>query len=308
MATRPFPVNPVLTAVAIAYRNPDVALIADDVLPRTPTAAAFKYLQFNTPDAFTVPDLKVGRKGYPTEVEFGGTEVSSAVVDYGLDDFIPQEDIDDDNQGVDPRGVAVAYLTNLIQLGREIRAAALVFAAGSYTNTTTLSGTSQWSDQVNSNPVNAILAALDIPIVRPNIMTLGQQTWTQLRSHPKVVQAIGGTAQTAGIVSRRQVADLFELQDIYVGQGFLNTAKKGQTAVMQRVWGKHCALTYRDRSAGPQAGLTFGFTAQAGAKIAGNIVEPKRGLAGGETVRVGERVKELVVAPDAGYFFQNAVA
>lgn len=308
MATRSIPVNPVLTAIAVAYRNPDVALIADDVLPRTPTSASFKYLQFNTPDAFTVPDVSVGRKSYPTEVEFGGTEVQSSVQDYGLDDFIPKEDIDDDNQGVDPRGIATAFMTNLINLAREIRVANLVFNAASYTNSTTLSGTSQWSDQVNSNPVTAILAALDIPIVRPNVITFGQQTWTQFRSNPKVVQAIQGTAQTAGIVSRRQVADLFEVTEIYVGSGFVNTAKKGQTAVFSRAWGKHCALTYRDRAAGPQAGLTFGFTAQCGGKIAGTIDDPKRGLNGGETVRVGERLRELVIAPDAGYFFQNAVA
>ncbi len=38
MAIRPFPIDPKLTAIAIAYRNPDIVLIADSVLPRTPTA------------------------------------------------------------------------------------------------------------------------------------------------------------------------------------------------------------------------------------------------------------------------------
>ena len=32
--TAPFPVTPELTAIAIAYRNPDASLIADDVMPR----------------------------------------------------------------------------------------------------------------------------------------------------------------------------------------------------------------------------------------------------------------------------------
>ena len=35
MATTAFPVNPNLTAIAIGYRNRDVDLIADLVLPRT---------------------------------------------------------------------------------------------------------------------------------------------------------------------------------------------------------------------------------------------------------------------------------
>lgn len=310
MATRPFPVDPVLTAIALAFRNPDISLIADMVLPLTPTAQEFKWLRYDLAQGYTLPDMKVGRKSYPTEVEFSATEVEDKVVDYALDDFIPNEDIEADNQGVDPRGTATAYLSNLINLGREIRAANLVFNTASYAaaNRVTLSGTSQWSDGTNSDPVAAISDALDVPIYRPNIAVFGQAAWTKTRRHPKIVQAIKGTDQGAGMVSRREFADFFELQDIYVGAGFVNTAKKGQTASTSRVWGKHASFIYRDRAAGPQNGVTFGFTAQWGGKQAGTITDQKRGYNGGETVRVGERVKEVVVATELGYYFENAVA
>ena len=44
MSKANFPVNPVLTAIAIAYRNR--RMIADDVLPRTDVGKQeFKYLQ-----------------------------------------------------------------------------------------------------------------------------------------------------------------------------------------------------------------------------------------------------------------------
>jgi len=310
MAVRPFPINPTLTAIAIAYRNPDVALIADDVLPRTPVSQEFKWLRYDLAQGYTVPDTKVGRKTAPNEVEFSAAEVLDKVVDHGLDDFIPQEDIDADNQGVDPRGTATAYMTNLIMLAREIRVAATVFNAANHAagNQVTLSGTSQWSDTANSDPVAAIGDALDTPIYRPNIATFGQRTWTVLRRHPKLVQAIKGTAQGSGSVSRQEFADFFELGAVYVGAGFVNTAKKGQTVNTSRVWGKHAAFLYRDRSAGPQAGVTWGFTADWGGRIAANIPEQKRGLVGGEVVRVGERVKEVVAASDLSYYFQNAVA
>jgi Phage major capsid protein E len=308
MATRPFPIDPKLTAVAIAYRNPDVALIADDVLPRTPVAQEFKWLKYDLAQGFTVPDLKVGRKSFPAEVEFSATEQQDKVSDYGLDDFVPNEDIEADNQGVDPKGVAAGYMTNLLNLGREIRVAGLVFNAASHANNVTLSGTGQWSDTVNSDPVAAIGNALDVPIYRPNICVLGQATWTTLRRHPKIVQAIKNTNQGAGMVSRQEFADFFELQALYIGAGFVNNAKLGQSVSTARVWGKHAAFLYRDRAAGPQAGVTFGFTAAWGNKIAGSMPEPKRGLTGGEQVRVGERVKELVVANDLSYYFQNAVA
>jgi hypothetical protein len=309
-AIRPFPMNPQMSAIAIAYRNPDVALIADMVLPRTPTAQEFKYLKYDLAAGFTVPDARVGRKSLPTEVDFSATEILDKVVDYGLDDIVPNEDIEADNQGVDPMGTAVAYLTNLVNLAREQRVANLVFNTASYSAGlyTTLSGTNQWSDTANSDPVAAIGDALDVPIMRPNIAVFGQQTWTKLRRHPKIVQAIKNTNQGAGMVSREEFAEFFELQEVLVGQGLANTAKKGQTAALSRVWGKHASFFYRDRAAGPQQGVTFGMTAAWGNKIAGNIDEPKIGLSGSQRVRSGERVKEIITAPDVGYFFQNAVA
>ncbi len=308
-AIRPFPIDPKLTAIAIAYRNPDIALIADEVLPRTPVAQEFKYLKYDLAQGFTVPDTRVGRKSTPNEVDFNATEITDKVIDYGLDDLVPNEDVEADNQGVNPLGTATMYLTNLVNLARELRAASLVFNTNSYAagNQTTLSGTSQWSDAANSDPVAAISDALDIPVIRPNIGILGQATWTKLRRHPKIVQAIKNTDQGAGMVSRQEFADFFELQALYVGAGFANSAKKGQTASLARVWGKHASFIYRDRAAGPQAGVTFGFTGEWGSKIAGNIDEPKVGLTGSQRVRVGERVKELICATDLGYFFQNAV-
>ena len=310
MATKPFPVDPKLSAVAIAYRNQDIALIADDVLPRTPVDEEFKYLVFEKGQGFTVPDTRVGRKSTPNEVEFNATEISDRVVDYGLDDLVPNRDILTDNQNIDPLGVATGFLTNLLNLDREQRVANLVFSNASYAvgNKVTLSGTSQWSDAVNSDPVVAISNLLDVPIMRPNIAVFGQATWTALRRHPKIVQAVFGTNQGAGLVSRQQFSDLFELQALYVGQGFVNSAKKGQALSMQRVWGKHASFISRDRSAGPQQGATFGFTGQFGDKIAGSIDEPTIGLKGSVRVRVGEMLKELITANDLGYFVENAVA
>lgn len=308
MATRPFPVDARLTAISLAYRNPDMSLIADGVMPLTPTASEFKWLKYDLAQGYTVPDMKVGRKSYPTEVEFNATEQMDKVVDYGLDDFVPNEDIEADNQGVDPRGTAVAFLTNLIMLGREIRVAGQVFNAANYTNNVTLSGTGQWSDTANSDPVAAIGDALDVPVYRPNVAVFGQATWTKLRRHPKIVQAIKNTNQGAGMVSREEFKEFFELSEVYVGAGFVNTAKKGQTMATSRVWGKHAAFIYRDRAAGPQAGVTWGFTAQWGARKSGSLTDQKRGATGGETLRVLERCKEVVAAPDLGYYFANAVA
>jgi hypothetical protein len=318
MSTTAFPINPELTAVAIAYRNTEDSLIADSVLPRVPTAMKFKYTKYDPAQGFTVPQTKVGRKSEPNMVDFGGTDVNDECVDYGLDDLIPNSEIQAweampkpaSGGPIDPKQLSTMFLTNLIQLDREVRVANIIFNASNYVagQQQTLSGTSQWSDYANSNPLSALLTALDVPLVRPNKMVIGRAAWTGLRQHPKVVQAIYKSQQGAGTISREQLAELLEIEEIIIGSAMVNTARKGQTATYNRTWGKHCALIYSNTQAAMNGQPTYGFTAQFGTKIAGSIPEQKAGLRGGERVRAGESVKEVICAPEAGYFFQNIVA
>ncbi|NVM78899.1 hypothetical protein FHW83_004730 [Duganella sp. SG902] len=318
MSTTAFPINPELTAIAIAWRNSADSLIADRVLPRVPTAMRFKYTKYDIAQAFTLPGTKVGRKSEPNMVDFGGTDVTDECVDYGLDDMIPHQELVAWEQmekpasggPIDPRQISTMFLTNLVLLDREVRAANLIFNPANYNAALqqTLSGTSQWSDYANSNPINAILYALDQPIVRPNKMTIGRAGFTALRQHPKVVQSVYKSAQNAGTVSIDQLKEVLELDEICVGGAFVNTARKGQAPQMQRTWGKHCSFTYTDIQAAQTGQPTFGFTAQFGGRVAGNIAAPTVGLRGSERIRAGESVKEVICAPEAGYFFGNIIA
>lgn len=309
MGNAPFPIQPELTAIAIAYRNG--RLIADDVLPRVPVGKQeFKYWLYSKAEAFTVPDTKVGRRSKPNQVEFSATEQTSATEDFGLDDPIPQNDIDNAPPNYNPLGRSTEQLTNLILLDREVRAANLVFTAATYPtgSKVTLSGTSQWSDYTNSNPIDAITAALDTCIMRPNIAVFGRSTFTKLSQHPRIVKAVLGNAGDSGIARRQDIAALLELDDVLVGEGWVNTAKKGQSPNLVRVWGKHAAFLFRDRNADTRSGTSFGYTVQFGGRVAGAIADPDIGLKGGQRVRAGESVKELITAADLGYFFENAVA
>lgn len=305
----PFPIQPDLTAIAIAYRN--TRLIADAVLPRVPVGKQdFKYLKHAMAEGFTLPDTRVGRRGRPNEVEFSATETPASCLDYGLDDPVPQADIDNAPVNYDPLGRAVEGLTDLIALDREVRAAALVFNAANYgsANKVTLSGTSQFSDFTNSDPIATLMNALDACIMRPNVMVIGRPAFSVLARHPKVIKAVLGNSGDSGVANRKAIADLFELEEVVVGEAFLNTAKKGQAASISRVWGKHISLLYQDKNADTRGGTTFGFTAQFGTRVAGAQADSNIGLRGGQRVRVGESVSELITANDLGYFLQNVAA
>ncbi len=308
----PFVLTPALCAVAVAYKNG--AMIADGVLPRVPVALeSFKYNKFPVGEFFSPPDTKVGRKSQPNQVEFTATEVTDSTEDHGLDDPVPNKDSMNAaaTPGMpDPKMRAALGITELMVLKREVRAASLVFNAANYgpNNKQTLAGTDQWSDYANSNPQADILEAQDSMIMRGNLGVMGRAVWTVIRQHPKMCKAIFGNNTDAGIISRKQFADHFELDELLVGEGWVNTAKKGQAPNLVRVWGKSCAILHRNMNADTEYGVTFGYTAQFGPRVAGEIIDPDIGLHGGVRVRVGESVKELITANDLGYLFSAAVA
>ena len=314
----PFPIQPEYTAIALAYTNR--AYIADEVSPRVRVGKReFKWNQYNRDEMFTVPDTTVGRKGVPNVVQFGSTEVAGFVKDYGLDDLVPNDDLENAPPGENPAGRAVEGIAELVALDREKRVADLYFNSATYpsANRTTLSGTSQWSDYANSDPYSAIMAARDGMLMPFNTGVLGRLAWSKLRVHPKITAALApssagnsGTSNAQGApASVQAVAELLELDRLLIGESWINTAKPGQTPTMTRVWGKHMALLHINPIASIRGNaITFGYTAEYGNRVSGSIPEPKVGLRGAQRVRVGESVNEIVCASDVGYYFQNVVA
>lgn len=312
MSKRPFPIDPELVAVVVAYKNKN--LVADLVLPRVPVGKEdFKYLLYPKGQMFTLPDNKVGRRGQPTEVHFDASEATASTEDYGLDDTIPQKDIDNAPENYNPVMHSVEGLTNLNLLAREVRTADLVFDAANYaaTHKVQLAGTDQWSDFANSDPIDDIDTALDTPVMRPNKVVMGYAVWSILRKHPDIIQAVDradANDSNKGKVTRQEFAELFELDEVIVGQGYVNTAKPGQPASLSRVWGNHFCAFHQDMTADTRGGITFGYTAQFGDPVAGQWEDKNIGLDGGVRVRAGEKVKELLTANDLGYFIEDAVA
>lgn len=311
MAKAPFPIVPYLTSIAIGYRNR--RLIADQVLPRvTVGAQEFKYFKLAVENGFTIPNTRVGRTSQPNKVEFTADEVTDSTRDWGLEDPIPQADVDNarNNPALgDPEGRSTEYLSNLIALDREVRVAGKVFDPNNYgaANKDTLEDEEQFSDFTNSDPIGVIQAALDSMIMRATTMVMGRVVASTLVRHPKIVKAFNGTAGDSGIVPLEFLGRLFELDQVLVGEGWVNTAKKGQAPNLQRVWGNALSLLFQDPLATTQNGTTFGFSAQWGTRIAGSIPDSDIGLRGGVRVRVGESLCEVITAADLGYLITDVV-
>jgi hypothetical protein len=266
----PFPIIPEYTAIAMAYNNRSV--IADSVLPRSPVGKKeFVYYVASQADAYTLPDTKVSRRSSPNQVEFSASSTPGFCQDYGLDDTIPQDDIDNAPPNFDPQGARRCALTNLILLDREVRVANLVFNTASYAAglTSTLAGVTQWSDYTNSDPVAAIMNALDTRAdpserrrLRPRDLheaahapegRAGGARRGEHRRRPG--RGRGLPPGDRGSPRARRGAG---------GRELLQHGEEGPDASRYaRAWGKHASFLYRDRTAlsGGKT-VTFGYTAQ----------------------------------------------
>ena len=315
----PFQVQTRLTAIALAVKPQ--GFIADMVCPRVDAEAEeFTYTKGITDELFTIPDTSIGRTSRPNTVEFGAKDVTDKVEDHGLQGIVPVRDINRaraQRANWDPMAEATENTGLLVHLAREQRVSNLIFGAANYQSgaagTLALSGHGQWSDYANSDPLKVINEQMDKMLVRPNAIVFGQSVWTGFRRHPKVVAAIkpsGAGNQEQGSVNRMQVAEELEIDEVHVGRTWYNTKKKGQTAVMGRLWGKHCALLHinRDIKSMRSAMPTFAFTAEWMGFRVGTYEDESIGTDGATIVKLVDQIKELVAWKEAGFLYQNAVA
>lgn len=303
----PFTPDVEQTAIAIAYRN--THLIADTVCPRVPVGKLmFKYSVHDASERMTIPDIRIGRKSSPNQVEFSVKEKTESCEDYGLSVIVPQDDIDNAPANYNPRNNAVEGITDITELAREVRVANLYNTAANFGHSQSLTATGfkTFKDD-DLNVLAFLLEMIEVPLMRPNQMTMSSAVALALRTNKSIIKAFNGSLADTGLVPLSFIAEALELDSINVGQSRINTAKKGETVSLKRAWKDSLALTYVDPLASPNNNrMTFAFTAQYGDRVSGSR-EVAAGLRGGVEVQVGDTLCELAIAKDCGLLLTNVL-
>ncbi len=202
-------------------------------------------------------------------------------------------------------------LTDAILLDLEIRAANLVL--GGAVPNTTLSGTSQWSDYVNSDPVAAVEAqktVLKKTVARtPNTLAVSYPVFATLRQHPKIIDRFKYTE--VGVLDHPSLKTVFGVDNFWVLGAEYDTANEGQTPSLDFVWGKSALLAYvapeprrRELTLGYIFRWLFGAPELSGTLTKRYRVEAKSS----DIVEVHRYDDVQLVASQAGYVFLNATA
>lgn len=304
-----------LTEFSVGYQNNE--FIADQTLPMVRSnRQSDKYYVFNKEawipesgdyrapgtEAHEVPGLTFSRNPY-------------FIQEHALQIGVTDEEKENADVGLTPDIDAVNLVTDRLLLGYEIAVANLLRATASYGSglNVTLSGTSQWNDYANSDPIANVKTARDAIHAkifrRPNLMIMGYQVAAQLEDHPIALERIKYT-QT-GITTLDLWARLFTIDRVLVGQAGYNSANFNQTESLNYVWGKDVILLYVPPVPTPKT-PSFGYSVFWPYGMAGGALRPterwREEVKGRDVVRTRMRYDLLVTANVAGYVIKNAVA
>ena len=308
----------VLAEHAVGYRQP--GFIADKACPVSGTDTKLvKYYTYSRADANRKTDDKMAPDGLPNQRKFSKTSTEVEVEPYGLFDRIPITDLSGSNDGADLEMDTVEDLTDDLMLNREKRVADLLMNAASYAASNKVTLTVQWTDKINSTPIETIQTGQRACALRPNVMILDRVSWDALRIHPEILDRLGGPTRDMGMATRAQVAEMFELEEVLVGEVRYNSANPGATEVYDYIWPQGQVLLARQPQTPRRKELMLARTYrlnqtdQGGADAEGRggylvhqEVEGKRGTAGTLFIKVAHEEKHVLVAADAGYHISNA--
>jgi len=298
-------IDPALSNVSVKYTNG--AFIADSVFPVVKVSKQTgKYYIYDKSNLKIDASLRAA--GSPSnEVDFGLSTASFITDDHALKGFVADEIQDQAEASLNPIVDETEMLTEKLQLDREQNLATILTDTGLVTQNTTLSGTSQWSDYNNSDPIGDIRKARsDIQSAtfnKPNTLILGQQVFDVLVDHPDIIDRVKYSA--LGVITADLLARVFQLEKVLIGEAGKNTAVDGQTDSLSYVWGKHAVIAYVAPKMGIKT-LTAGLTFVYGTRTVKRWRDEDRE---GTYVRVGgDNYIQKIVAVGALYLVKNAVA
>jgi hypothetical protein len=146
-------------------------------------------------------------------------------------------------------------------------------------------------------------------------MAINRDVFSALIDHPDIQGRISGGATTSqpSIANLNLLAQIFELDEIVVGQAIVNSADEGQTDDHDFIVGKDALLVYRPPAPSVMvaaAGYRFSWTGYLpGMNEFGFVIDTKRrDEEDCDVIRYRSHYVHKAVSADLGYFFDGIVA
>jgi len=307
-----------LTNVAVGY--PNTGLVGDNLVPRVNVQKQSNFYYVFGREAWgTHADLR----GPGTEAnEIPGLAVSRQnyfAIEHALQIAVTDEERENADTPFAPDRDGTELVTAKILLGREVAIKNVVTTTANYATGmfTTLSGTAQWNDYVNSNPiadVRTAIRAINAQIfMDPNYAVIPYQVMSTLEDHPDFIERIKYSER--GILTPEIISTIFGLPRVTIPSVGINNAAFGAAVSLGYLWGRDVVIAWvpdapRLRQPAFMYEFNWGYNGNT-PMVTDRWRENKRKS---DIIRVQRRYDLRLAAVDstgksiAGYLIKNAIA
>jgi len=297
--------DPILSNVSVAYKNEDY--VAEKILPVIKVAhPTGKYFKYDTSKFRQAESLR-GMGSATNEVDYGLSQTTAFVVkEYALKELVPDELVAQAPAPLTPEMDATENVTERLLIQKERELAAYMKDTNNLPLNVTLSGTSQWSDYTNSNPISDVKTgktAIHAKIFKdPNTLVLGKEVYDRLVDHPDIIDRIKYSA--LGVATTDLLARVFGVASVIIAGAGYESAKEGQASSMAYIWGKYAWLLYVTPRPAVKA-ISFGYHFADAVRVVDKWYDKDRK---GTFVRITDRYTREIVSTDCAYLIKNVVA
>lgn len=235
-------IDPLLTEASSMYIPK--GCIADQLLPELKFAQYTGKLAGYGKAHLRIENTVVGGKGKYRQVESIVRTTSSFEIEgHGLSGIVTKRDYKNVIEPFDAENDEALGISTILMLEKEYGLAQALGSTSILTQNTTLSGSSQFSDRTNSDPVSVFLAAK--AAVRagcgavPDAAIMDYDVAQALRYHPQLLDMLGFKEQRPGGLNDQELAKALDVRRVFIPDAKYNSAKEGQADVLANVWGKN---------------------------------------------------------------------
>lgn len=235
--------------------------IHDRILPnKYVDRGADKYYYANN-NHLKIPNTDRGGISDANMVDFDYSTGTYFATMKSLAHFIPDEMIQDADDYIkrNYEKDATEYLTWMIRQDKEKRAATLCTDLNTLTYNETLTGTAQFSDYNNSNPIQKIKTRMQTLHLqggkKPNTIIFSAPAWYTTSEHPQVLDRAPNYNRSTLGVNQETFKEILKqsgipIENVIVAESTYNTASEGATDSFSYIWGTgYIILCYIDPSA-----------------------------------------------------------
>jgi len=175
------------------------------------------------------------------------------IENHGLEGIVTKDDFDNVEQPFDARKDETLGLKTVMSISREKALSDVLGDTSVITQNVTLTGTDQWSDFANSDPIddfktaqNTVYDGCGMP---PDSAIISWKVANTLKYHPAILENLGFTQNRAGTLTEIELAKAMSVRRLLIGVPQFNSAAQGQTPVRTPIWADNAVFMVTPQTA-----------------------------------------------------------